>query len=181
MLMFVVCWSISAFRTIVSIYDLMDVPWDVTNASRLLLVANSAINPIIYSLWKKDLKTEIKKLLKFNSQLVRPSSATFRSSHDMSRYDSQSSMTGENSMTLEQRRSRANSTQEHVPTPAKAGEKKTAKKKEKKLDNGVVNDGLTSVESVEIKTVEDKATSTRPGEPMTLGIDNLVAQVDGMV
>ena len=177
MLMFVVCWSISAFRTIVSIYDLMEVPWDVTNASRLLLVANSAVNPIIYSLWKKDVKTEIKKLLKFNSQLVRPSSATFRSSHDMSKYDSQSSMTGENSMTLEQRRSRANSTQEHVPTPAKTGEKKTAKKKE----NGVVNDGLTSVESVEIKTVEDKATSTRPGEPMTLGIDNLVAQVDGMV
>lgn len=84
-------------------------------------------------------------------------------------------------MTLEQRQNRANSMQEHVPNPAKTGEKKTAKKNEKKLDNGVVNDGLTSVESVEIKTVEDKATSTRPGEPMTLGIDNLVAQVDGMV
>ena len=45
----------------------------------------------------------------------------------------------------------------------------------------VLNDGLTSIENVEIKTVEDKGTSTRPGEPVTLGIDNLATQVDGFV
>lgn len=180
MVMFVACWSISAFRTIVTQYDLMEVPWDVTNASRLLLVANSAVNPIIYALWKKDVKTEIKKLLKFNSQLVRPSSATFRSSQDLSRYDSQSSMAGDG-LSAEQRRSRANSTQEPIQMQGKKNEKKVEKTTEQRLNNGVVNDGLTSVESVEIKTVEDKATSTRPGQPMTLGIDNLVAQVDGMV
>ena len=179
--MFVVCWSISAFRTIVTQYDLMEVPLDVTNASRLLLVANSAVNPIIYALWKKDVKTEIKKLLKFNSQLVRPSSATFRSSQELSRYDSHSSMAGDG-LSAEQRRSRANSMQEPVSMPSKKNEKKVEKTQDQRLKNGIVNDGLTSVESVEIKTVEDKATSTRPGQPVTLGIDNLaVAQVDGMV
>ena len=178
--MFVVCWSISAFRTIVTQYDLMEVPVDVTNASRLLLVANSAVNPIIYALWKRDVKTEIKKLLKFNSQLVRPSSATFRSSQEL-RYDSHSSMAGD-SLSAEQKRNRANSMQEPVPMPAKKNEKEVEKTQEQRLKNGIVNDGLTSVESVEIKTVEDKATSTRPGQPVTLGIDNLaVAQVDGMV
>lgn len=65
--MFVVCWSVSAYRTIVTQYQLVDVPWDLTNASRLLLVANSGINPIIYALWKKDIKNEIRKLLKLNS------------------------------------------------------------------------------------------------------------------
>ncbi|XP_028407920.1 trace amine-associated receptor 13c-like, partial [Dendronephthya gigantea] len=170
--MFVVCWSLSAYRTIVTQYQLMDVPWDLTNASRLLLVANSAINPIIYALWKKDVKNEIRKLLKLNSQLVRPSSATFRSSQDLSRFDSTSSM-------AEQRRSRANSTQE--PASVEKEKKKLQRPKDKQPKNGVIPHGLTRVESVQIKTVEDKATSTRPGGPMTLGIDNLAAHVDGMV
>ncbi len=178
--MFVVCWSISAFRTIVNQYELMEIPWNVTNASRLLLVANSAVNPIIYALWKKDIKNEIKKLLKLNSQLVRPSSATFRSSQEMSRYDSQSSIAAD-TLSGDRSRSRANSTQEAVQMQPKKTEKKLEKPKDKQLKNGVVNDGLTSIENVEIKTVEDKGTSTRPGEPVTLGIDNLVTQVDGFV
>ena len=66
-LLFVACWSLSAFRTIVTQYALMDVPWDVTNASRLLLVANSAVNPVIYALWKTDVRREFKILLKSNS------------------------------------------------------------------------------------------------------------------
>ena len=180
MLMFVACWSLSAFRTIVSQYELMDIPWNVTNASRLLLVANSAVNPIIYALWKKDIKNEIKKLLKFNSQLVRPSSATFRSSQDLNRYDSQTSIAGD-SHSAERNRSRTNSTQDPIPMQPKKADKNDNKSKDEPRKNGVVNAGLTSVENVEIKTVEDKGTSTRPSEPVTMGIDNLVAQVDGMV
>jgi hypothetical protein len=178
--MFVACWSISAFRTIVAQYDLMEVPLDVTNASRLLLVANSAVNPIIYALWKKDIKNEIKKLLKLNSQLVRPTSSTYRSNHEnyeMSRYDSQTSMAGD-SLSADRRRSRAESTQEPIPMQPVKTEKKPDKSG--RLRNGAIN-GLVSVESVEIKTVEDKATSTRPGAPMSLGIDNLVTRVDGLV
>ena len=178
--MFVACWSISAFRTIVTQYDLMKVPVDVTNASRLLLVANSAVNPIIYALWKKDIKNEIKKLLKLNSQLVRPTSSTFRSNQDgMNRYASQSSIAGE-SLSADRRRSRADSTQEPIPMKPIKTEKKPEEPKNKRLKNGVVN-GLVSVENVEIKTVENKATSTRPGEPLSLGIDNLVTPVDGLV
>ena len=83
----------------------------------------------------------------------------------------------------ERRRSRANSTQEPAPVETKNEKKKHQKPKDNQSNNGVVPDGhsLTGVENVEIKTVEDKATSTRPGGPMTLGIDNLAANVDGMV
>ena len=42
----------------------MDVSWNVTNISRLLLVANSAMNPVIYALWKNDINKEINKLLR---------------------------------------------------------------------------------------------------------------------
>ena len=175
--MFVVCWSISAFRTIVTQYDLMKVPVDVTNASRLLLVANSAVNPIIYALWKKDIKNEIKKLLKLNSQLVRPTSSMSRS-QDLNKYASQSSIAGES--LSDRRRSRADSTKEPIPMKSIKTENKPEEPKVKRLKNGVVN-GLVSVENVEIKTVENKATSTRPGEPVSLGIDNLVTPVDGLV
>ena len=61
---FVVCWSLTAFRTIVMQYKLMEVSWNVTNISRLLLVANSAINPVIYALWKNDINKEINKLFR---------------------------------------------------------------------------------------------------------------------
>ena len=177
--MFVVCWSISAFRTIVTQYDLMKVPVDVTNASRLLLVANSAVNPIIYALWKKDIKNEIKKLLKLNSQLVRPTSSTSRSHQEMNKYASQSSIAGE-SLSADRRRSQADPSQEPIQMKPIKTEKKAEEPKVKRLKNGVVN-GLVSVENVEIKTVENKGTSTRPGEPISLGIDNLVTPVDGLV
>ena len=59
---FVFCWSISAYRTFVIYFNLKEVNPDVTMASRVLLVFNSAVNPVFYSLWKKDVRREVEKL-----------------------------------------------------------------------------------------------------------------------
>jgi hypothetical protein len=60
----------------------MEVSWNVTNISRLLLVANSAMNPVIYALWKNDINKEIKKLLRREPQLPNSSLVTFRSGNE---------------------------------------------------------------------------------------------------
>jgi hypothetical protein len=60
---FVFCWSISAYRTFVIYFKLLEtVDPDVTMASRVLLVGNSAVNPVFYSLWKKDVRREVERL-----------------------------------------------------------------------------------------------------------------------
>lgn len=59
---FVFCWSISAYRTFVIYFSLTQVNQDVTLASRVLLVLNSAVNPVFYSLWKKDVRREVERL-----------------------------------------------------------------------------------------------------------------------
>ena len=60
---FVFCWSISAYRTFVIYFKLQEtVDPDVTMASRVLLVFNSAVNPVFYSLWKKDVRREVERL-----------------------------------------------------------------------------------------------------------------------
>ena len=57
----------------------MEVSWNVTNISRLLLVANSAMNPVIYALWKNDINKEINKLLRRILPLVTSRPVTFTS------------------------------------------------------------------------------------------------------
>lgn len=59
---FVFCWSISAYRTFVIYFKLKEVDPDVTMVSRVLLVGNSAVNPVFYSLWKKDVRREVERL-----------------------------------------------------------------------------------------------------------------------
>lgn len=59
---FVFCWSISAYRTFVIYFKLKDVHPDVTMVSRVLIVFNSAVNPVFYSLWKKDVRREVERL-----------------------------------------------------------------------------------------------------------------------
>ena len=80
--MFVACWSLTAFRTIVMQYKLMEVSWNVTNISRLLLVANSAINPFIYALWKNDINKEINKLFRRVLPLVKSRPVTVTSGNN---------------------------------------------------------------------------------------------------
>ena len=81
-LMFVVCWSLTAFRTIVMQYKLMEVSLNVTNISRLLLVANSAMNPFIYALWKNDINKEINKLFRSILPFVKSRPVTVTSGNE---------------------------------------------------------------------------------------------------
>ena len=62
---FVFCWVISAGRAIcVYGFDSCVVPTSVTLASRLLMLSNSAVNPVIYALIKKDIRAEMKHLIR---------------------------------------------------------------------------------------------------------------------
>lgn len=167
-LMFVFCWSLSAFRSIVFYYQLMDVPFDVIYASRLLLVGNSAINPIIYALWKRDIKMEILKLLKLNNRMVRPSSATFRSTQVFG---------GDNNSTLETGMSRKTSrvgSMQDISLPR-------VKKLNKPL-NGIVNEATVEMIEVESKP-EDKDPPTPEQTPatQTSGTVNPAVEIDGLV
>ena len=62
-LLFLLCWCLSAYRTIVFYFynerGAIDDP--ITIFSRLMLLFNSCANPIIYALLKKDLRSELKK------------------------------------------------------------------------------------------------------------------------
>lgn len=161
--MFVACWAFSAFRTIVTIYDLMRVPANAIHVSRLLLVANSAVNPIIYAMWKQDIKSEMRRLVRLYLPAVKPS------------------------ITLAARQCSANSTLKSVAylkRKTKNGDLKTGgtampmKPDCERSKSGVVNRGLESVE--EITTTFDMATSMRPWQSAAFGIDNIVLEIDGM-
>ena len=62
-LLFLMCWCLSAYRTIAFYFynkrGAIDDP--ITIFSRLLLLFNSCVNPIVYALLKKDLRSELKK------------------------------------------------------------------------------------------------------------------------
>lgn len=60
---FVLCWSLSAYRTFVIYFQLTNVESGFTLASRTLLIFNSAVNPVFYTLWKKDVRREVERLM----------------------------------------------------------------------------------------------------------------------
>lgn len=189
---FVFCWSLSAFRTIVTNYKLVDrLPIDLIMTSRLLLVANSAINPIIYSLWKKDFKKEIRRLFRLNTHMVRPS-FSFRSSQA----DVSGSHAGYNSTG---RRRTSNIDVQPVQdidlTQMKKAEKpvngmvnKDGMAKEEDIvvnEEGVVNGGVLR-DVAEKDEGETKSAETEQPEqltPSTLqdGTVNVACKVDGLV
>ena len=64
LLLFVLCWLISAYRHFCKYFNLAcPMSSKTVLASRLLMVANSAFNPFIYALLKEDIKREVKKRL----------------------------------------------------------------------------------------------------------------------
>ena len=64
LLIFVFCWLISAYRHFCSYFKLScPMSSGTVLSSRLLMVANSAINPFIYALLKEDIKREVKRKL----------------------------------------------------------------------------------------------------------------------
>lgn len=60
---FVLCWSLSAYRTFVIFFKLGTISPTLTMISRILLIANSAVNPVFYTLWKKDVRREVGRLV----------------------------------------------------------------------------------------------------------------------
>lgn len=78
-MMFVFCWIMSAYRTFENFFHQGAVPSEVTTTSRLLLLFNSCVNPIVYALWKKDIRAEFKR--SFKSLRRRPMS--MYSNHNM--------------------------------------------------------------------------------------------------
>lgn len=183
-LVFVLCWSLSAFRTIVSNYKLISsLPIDLIMTSRLLLVANSAINPIIYALWKKDVKNEIRKLINKNTRMVRPS-LSFRSSQNDMRSNSTASTrpnsnAGDNST---RKTSRAEATPNVTPDVDITS---TQLKMISKPLNGIVNQAVV-LEDVENDVKSEDEEEQQPPEELTpstlqCGAINIVCEIDGGV
>lgn len=67
-LFFVFCYTVTLAMTFCSIFTLCVFPQSLQPAKKLLLIANSAFNPFAYGFLKRDVKTEIKQLLRFGSK-----------------------------------------------------------------------------------------------------------------
>lgn len=61
--LFVFCWVLSAYRHLCVYLDACAVAKPIAYASRILMLANSAINPYIYAVMKSDIRAEVKKIL----------------------------------------------------------------------------------------------------------------------
>ena len=63
-ILFVFCWVISGVRAICTFYHLCHVTEMTVCVSRTLINMNSAVNPLVYSLFKKDIKAQLKSFCK---------------------------------------------------------------------------------------------------------------------
>lgn len=63
-LLFVFCWLLSAYRGFCDVFSLCSVSIEFVQVSRILIFLNSAVNVIVYSLLKKDIRAEFKRFLR---------------------------------------------------------------------------------------------------------------------
>jgi len=63
-LFFVFCYSVTIALSFCSIFELCAVPRALAPVKKLLLIANSAFNPLAYGFLKHDVKREVKQLLR---------------------------------------------------------------------------------------------------------------------
>ena len=63
-LLFVFCWLLSAYRGFCDVFSLCSVTIEVVQVSRILIFSNSAVNVVVYSLLKKDIRAELKRFLR---------------------------------------------------------------------------------------------------------------------
>lgn len=63
-LLFVFCWVLSAYRGFCEVFSLCSVGNEIVQISRILIFSNSAVNVVVYSLLKRDIRTELKRFLK---------------------------------------------------------------------------------------------------------------------
>ena len=63
-LLFVFCWLLSAYRGFCDVFSLCSVTIEFVQVSRILLFLNSAVNVVVYSLLKRDIRIELKRFLR---------------------------------------------------------------------------------------------------------------------
>ena len=63
-LLFVFCWVLSAYRGFCDVFSLCFVSIEFVQISRILIFSNSAVNVVVYSLLKRDIRMELKWLLR---------------------------------------------------------------------------------------------------------------------
>lgn len=63
-LLFVFCWLLSAYRGFCDVFSLCSVSIEFVQVSRILIFLNSAVNVVVYSLLKKDIRAEFKRFLR---------------------------------------------------------------------------------------------------------------------
>jgi len=68
--LFIVCYLLTIYRGICDYFKFCNVPLAVILVSRLLLLGNSAVNPIVYSLMKNDFRKELKKVVRTRRKRV---------------------------------------------------------------------------------------------------------------
>lgn len=67
-LLFVFCWLLSAYRGFCHVFSLCSVTIEFVQVSRILIFLNSAVNVVVYSFLKRDIRTELKRLLRCRTQ-----------------------------------------------------------------------------------------------------------------
>lgn len=63
-LLFVFCWLLSAYRGFCDVFSLCSVTIEFVQVSRILIFLNSAVNVVVYSFLKRDIRAEVKRLLR---------------------------------------------------------------------------------------------------------------------
>lgn len=62
---FLICWGVSLYRSICYYFELCNVSEGLTQAQWILLLLNSAVNPIVYAMLKTDLRKEFVNIKRF--------------------------------------------------------------------------------------------------------------------
>ena len=63
-LLFIFCWLFSAYRGFCDVFKLCTVSIEFVRVSRILIFLNSAVNVIVYSLLKRDIRVELRRLFR---------------------------------------------------------------------------------------------------------------------
>lgn len=71
--LFILCYSVDVYTCFCDIFSLSSISWHLWYVRHLLLVTNSALNPLAYALFKRDIRQAILALGRVLSNRVTPS------------------------------------------------------------------------------------------------------------
>lgn len=66
-ILYVICYLLTIYRGICVYFTICNVPIEIVLISRLLLLSNSAVNPVVYSLMKNDFRMELRRIIRKRS------------------------------------------------------------------------------------------------------------------